>query len=282
MTNANPCAADVRFGADDCQTLLRRRGLPGMTESLRYLSQFGQWCRAAGQNVRQRVRSLLHSTRSSISDALARRDTGPGRTSSTPSRREDAVASLQKGVDALSSILVAVRENLERQSRRQDELAGYLSCLPQAQQSQAQALASIAESLLRQGEREQQIGQVLTRMTEASGSQREALESIGARMNDLGQHNQAISENLRQVGASLEAVGRSSQSSTAALGRLHEELASRNTEIEQLLACQNWRVSLMLIVAVVLSVAAAIGVSVVGFLLLRRLPSGLGLIGSWA
>jgi hypothetical protein len=84
------------------------------------------------------------------------------------------------------------------------------------------------------------------------------------------------------VGASLEAVGRSSLSGTTALGRLHEELTNRNREIEQVLARQNWRASLMLIVAVVLSVAAAIGVSVMGFLLLRRLPHGLGLIGPWA
>ena len=51
------------------------------------------------------------------------------------SKREGAAEQLQSGVAALTDLLNSVRDSLERQTKRQDEMMGYLSHLPQALQS---------------------------------------------------------------------------------------------------------------------------------------------------
>ena len=50
-------------------------------------------------------------------------------------RRDQAINNLQEGFSTLTDLMSAVRDNLERQGQRQDELLGYLSHLPQAIQS---------------------------------------------------------------------------------------------------------------------------------------------------
>ena len=47
-------------------------------------------------------------------------------------KRDAAIANLTHGFQTLTDLMVAVRDNLEQQNRRQDELIRYMSHLPEA------------------------------------------------------------------------------------------------------------------------------------------------------
>jgi hypothetical protein len=70
-------------------------------------------------------------------------------------RRDQAITHLQEGFNTLTELMSAVRDGLERQGQRQDELIGYLAHLPQA-------IQSIPEANRVQGETLKAIHQQLT------------------------------------------------------------------------------------------------------------------------
>src|SRR5687767_14754820 len=46
-------------------------------------------------------------------------------------KRDAAIASLREGMESLAGTIVSIRDNLEKQGRRQDEMLAYLSHLPE-------------------------------------------------------------------------------------------------------------------------------------------------------
>jgi small-conductance mechanosensitive channel len=192
-------------------------------------------------------------------------------------RRDHAIQSLQSGFSSLADLMSTIRDNLETQGRRQDQMLSYLSNLPEILQSlpethkiQAETLKSIGQQLESQVEQQRRLTDILDKVSDSGSQQREFLEQLNGRVESLGENNEAISENLRQFGASMENVGKSADSSAQILQQLRDNLNSRDTEIQSFLQRQNSRLTIMLTVAIILSVASIIAVAVMGFLLLKR------------
>lgn len=188
-------------------------------------------------------------------------------------RRDNAIDNLQRGIGALSDLLVSLRDNMERQSQRQEELLGHLSSLPQVLRSipeagrvQSEALSAIHQSIERQNSQQSKLGDILDRLSAADTQQGRTLEALQQTVSSLNEHDQTISTNMQSLGMSLESVSNNSESSARVLEQLRDNTARRDGELERVIKRQNTRFTTMLTVAIVLSVAALSAVSTFGYL----------------
>jgi chromosome segregation ATPase len=191
-------------------------------------------------------------------------------------RRDAALASLQQGFATLAELMAAIRQNLEQQSRRQDEMVSHLARLPQileslpeTQRMHGETLKAMGQQLQQQITQQGRLADILEHVSEASNDQRQVLQSLSGNVQAMGEHNEAIADHLRQVGSAMESVGRTTQTSAQVLENLRVNLAQRDQQVEDLLRRQNRRVMVMLIVTMVLAGLAIVGAGVVGYLLVR-------------
>jgi len=188
-------------------------------------------------------------------------------------KRDQAIDNLNRGIGAMADLLTSIRENMDRQSARQEELLMQLSGLPEALRSipengrvQGEALHAISIELHRQGDQQSKLGDVLERISQADLRQGNAMEALHQTVASLSEHDQAISGNLTSLGIALESITTNSQCSAQVLERMRDSTDRRDGELERILKKQNTRFTTMLSVAIVLSVTALTAVSVFGYL----------------
>jgi chromosome segregation ATPase len=192
-------------------------------------------------------------------------------------RRDAAISNLQEGFRQLTDLMGSIRSHLENQTARQDELVRYLSHLPQALESlpessrlQSETLKVIYTQLETQNGQQRQLTDILKRLGDTGAEQRDVLNDLRDRVETLDEHDQKIADNLSSVGAAMQTVSRNSHTSAQVLEQLRDNQSARDGTLERILAKQNTRFTTMLTVAIVLSVAALVAVSLVGYLLLNR------------
>lgn len=192
-------------------------------------------------------------------------------------KRDQAIANLQEGFNAVADLMTTVRDNLERQSARQDQLLEYLSHLPDAlrqlpesNKAQAETLRAIHEQMDRQIDQQEHLTDILDKMAEASGAHGEVLDAMNQRVDALHENDRSIADNLSSVGSAMQTVGRHSEASARILEQLRDNQTARDGELQRLLMKQNTRFTSMLAIAIFLSVAALIAVAIIGYLLLTR------------
>lgn len=192
-------------------------------------------------------------------------------------RRPDPnLEQLRSAVGALGELMTGIKDNLEQNARRQDEMLQYLSHLPQALQQlpessrmHGEALRAIQLRMERQSTEQQHLAEILERVSNADQVNGRMLEGLQQRMEALNQHDKAISENLNEVGAAMQSLGRHSETSTLVLKQMREDTSTRAGELERILNKQGTRFTTMLAVAIFLSVAALGAVTVIGYLMLN-------------
>jgi uncharacterized phage infection (PIP) family protein YhgE len=188
-------------------------------------------------------------------------------------KRDNAMDNLQRGIGALSDLLVSLRDNMEKQSERQEQLLGHLAglpealrALPEASRMQTEALQAIHGQIERQTEQQSRLGDVLDRLSIADEQQSGTLEALRQTVSSLNDHDQAISQNMQSLGSALASMSGNSQSSAQVLEQLRDNSARRDGELERVLKRQNTRFTTLLTVAIVLSIAALTAVSTFGYL----------------
>jgi chromosome segregation ATPase len=171
----------------------------------------------------------------------------------------------------------AIRNNLEQQNRRQDELFGALQQLPQVLHSipessrmTGETLSAIRQQIEGQTAQQERLGEILNRIGQTAGEQKQMVDDIRGRVEDLHQADTSIADYLNNVGASLKDVSRSNQTSTQVLEQMRDNLTSRDGQIERVLHRQGVRFTTMLSVAIVLSIAALVAVGVIGYILINQ------------
>jgi len=192
-------------------------------------------------------------------------------------KRDHAINNLQNGFTTLTDLMATVRDNLERQSQRQDELLEYMSHLPQALQSlpesnrvQAETLKAIHMQLASQTGQANKLGEILEKLGQSSAGSRETLDELRERMDDLSRHDQRIGDTLGNVGTAMQDVSKTSQSSAAVLQQVRDNINHRDGQLERILLKQNTRFTTLLTIAIVLSIAALGAVVVFGYLMWQR------------
>jgi len=191
-------------------------------------------------------------------------------------RRDAAIASLQQGFISLTDLMSAIREHLEKQGRRQDEMLSYLShlpeilqSLPEAQRIHGETLRAVSQQLQQQIGQQSRLTEILATVSETSTGQKEILQNLHAQVQTTGQHSQAISDSLRQVSSAMESVGHSTRSSSDILQQLRDTQTYRDDQLQRIVEGQNKRFTILMIAAAVLSLAALATATVVMFLTLR-------------
>src|SRR5579871_3709887 len=93
-------------------------------------------------------------------------------------KRDNAIDNLNRGIGALGDLLTSIRENMEKQSARQEELLGQLAGLPEALRAipeagrvQGETLKAIHDSIERQAGQQSKLGDVLDRISQADSRQ---------------------------------------------------------------------------------------------------------------
>jgi len=193
-------------------------------------------------------------------------------------KRDAAIENLQTGLNAIGELMGGIREHMEKQSKRQDELLGYLSHLPAALESlpessraHAEALKAIHESMNRQSTQQSKLGDILERITQADGENGRTLEALTDHVEQLRRHDESVAQNLNQVGDAMENLGKNTATSAAVLEQMRDNTASRDGEIERILQQQGNRFTTLLAVAMFLSISALIAAGVIGYLGLQAL-----------
>jgi hypothetical protein len=191
-------------------------------------------------------------------------------------KRDAAIEQLQGGISAIGDLMTGIRDHLEKQSKRQDELLGYLSHLPAAleklpesSRAHADALNAIHEHMKSQGEQQSKLGDILEKISQADGQNVRALDALQDHVDQLRRHDEAVAQNLGQVGEAMEGLGKNNAASALVLQQLRDNAASRDGEIERILQQQTSRFTTLLVIATLLLVGCLVAVGVLGFWFLK-------------
>ena len=244
-----------------------------MTEQSTLLSRIGRWFkgdRAEGGNGENTVIGDPHQHHST---ALETRTTflRPW------AKRDAAIQQLQDGFVTLTDLMGAIRDSLDRQNKRQDELLGALSQLPQVLQSlpensrvHTETLQTIRQQIEGQSAQGERLGMILERIGQTTGEQRQMVDTLRDRVEDLHRADTSIAEYLNNVGGALKDVSKNSQTSAEVLEGMRGGMESRDKEMQEALHRQGVRTTTMLATAILLSIAALTAVCVMGYLIINN------------
>ena len=195
-------------------------------------------------------------------------------------KRDQAIENVQGGIVALAELMTSLRDNMEKQSERQDELLQYLSHLPQALQSlpetsrlQAETLEAIGQQMQGQAAHQAKLTEILQSISQSHTEHGQTLDSVRDNVEAMRSNDHKISESLGGVGSAMETVSKNSQTSTQVLEQMRDNLSSRDGELERILHRQGSRFTTLLAVAIFLSIAALVAVGVFGYLAYEALSS---------
>jgi len=245
-----------------------------MSEQTTLLSRIGRWFRKDAVNGEQEAQSLIGDAPAhSSSTALETRTTflRPW------AKRDAAIHRLEEGFTTLTDLMGAIRDNLDKQNQRQDELLNALQSLPQVLQTipesnrvQTETLQAIRQQIEGQSGQQERLGEILNKIGETTGQQRQVVEEVRGRVEEIHKQDVSIADYLNNVGSSLKDVSKNSQTSAQVLEQMRDNIDSRDGQIERVLHRQGVRFTTMLAVAIFLSIAALVAVGVIGFMLLNR------------
>lgn len=182
-------------------------------------------------------------------------------------RRE--VRARHDNVTALTDLLISMRETIERQGQRHEELMTYLSHLPKAMEmvpdlskQQAEALSVIKQHLENQGTQGKQMSTILEKVGQAAVDQRRILDSVRQRLDTLAEHDQQVATHFNNFAGALSTSADTTKFAGELLKTLDTHVRERDEAFERIIRTQNRRHTIMLIGSIILSAAALIAVTV--------------------
>ena len=235
-----------------------------MSDQQTVLSRIGNWFRKG-----QRNGDLPLSGDSTMIE--------PRSTFLRPWARNEQAIQNREGFGTLTDLMATIRDNLERQSQRQDELLTYLAHLPEALRAipessriHGETLRAIHQQLQQQNDQQDKLADILDKMSQSGGEQKETLHEVRERVEALRETDEAISANMSSLGSALQSVSRNSTTGAQVLEQMRDRLDSRDGQLERVLHRQGTRFTTMLAIAIFLSIAALVAVSVIGYLLILK------------
>ncbi|HEX8523842.1 MAG TPA: hypothetical protein VF669_16420 [Tepidisphaeraceae bacterium] len=188
-------------------------------------------------------------------------------------RRDEAIQNLQSGFLTLTDLMGAIRDNLERQDQRNEQLLEALQTLPQILQSvpegnklQTETLRAIHQQMEHQNGQQTKLAEILDRICEADAAQTSTIDALRDRVESLTQHDQAIASNLSNVGSAMATLSENTHASATVLQQMRDNSQVRDRELEKILHRQGTRFTTMLAVAIVLSISALAAVATMAYL----------------
>lgn len=191
-------------------------------------------------------------------------------------RRDQALQNLSEGFVTLTQLMSAIKQSLEKQHERQDELLTLLSrlpavieAIPESQRTQSEALRTIYDQLARQNSAQTTLADVLNRIVDSGGEQRKLIDQLNDQLDSLRQTDASISDNLVNVGNAMQTLGQTSQTSASVLQQVQDSLLRRDQEMTEILDRQNQRFNFILWLSVVLAITTIVSLVMVTYIALR-------------
>jgi methyl-accepting chemotaxis protein len=225
-------------------------------------SRISHWFKPTGADT---ATLPLENERATLSDSdTDRAQTIPVTTFLKPwAKRDAALSQLQEGFNSLTDLMSSVKENLDRQSQRQDELLRILQHLPEAlraipenARTQTETLKVVGEQLQRHNVHYHRLADVLEKVSDSASDQKKVLDALHDRVDAISQHDQSMADNMRSVSSAMQGVSQNTQTSARVLDQLNNNTRNRDVDLQWILHRQGTRVTVMLGVAILLSVAA--------------------------
>ena len=178
-------------------------------------------------------------------------------------KRDQAMQNLADGFNTLTDLMGSIRDNLETQQERQNELLDHLKHLPEtlktipeAQRGHTETLRTIHRQLENQHGQQERLGDILDQIGKSGLSQKESIDELQQRLEKMRETDAQVSENLGGVGRAIGEFSRTSTASTAVLEKMQAAMDRRNDDLEQVLAKQGSRFAWLMAVVVVISAVA--------------------------
>jgi chromosome segregation ATPase len=185
-------------------------------------------------------------------------------------KRDQAIANLQDGFSTLTDLMSTIKDNLNDQGRRQDELLSYLSHLPKAIEGipetnrlQVESLKAISARLEQQNNQQNLIGEILGKLANNDAEQKKVVEDVRSRVENVAEQNKNISDNLSSVGSAMQTVSKNSQASAQVLEQVRDNIEKRDGQLERLMQKQAQRFTWMLLISIFLAISALVAVVIV-------------------
>lgn len=180
-------------------------------------------------------------------------------------KKEEDLTVLQAGLTSMTALMGSMRQYLDQQNARHDELLTYLSQLSQALQAipdsgriQSETLRVLHQQIAYQNAQHKQLSEMLRKVSESSGTQREIVELLRDRVETLYKNDQEIAETIGGMGGSITVVSQQSQTNTMVLERLRDNLVTRDGDLEKAIRKEQQKTRVTMYVVGGVAVAALI------------------------
>ena len=206
-------------------------------------------------------------------------------------KKEEDLTVLQTGLTSMTALMTSLRQYLDQQNARHDELLTYLSQLSQALQAipdssriQSETLRVLHQQIAYQNAQHKQLSEMLRKISESSGTQREIVELLRDRVETLYKNDQQIGETIGGMGNAITVISQQSQTNTMVLERLRDNLVTRDGDLERSIRAEQQKTRVTLYVVGGTAVAALIvAVSMTRYSLtaMQAMGDSIKQIGRW-
>jgi dsDNA-specific endonuclease/ATPase MutS2 len=183
--------------------------------------------------------------------------------------RPSSPAGPSHDVSNLADLLSAMRESVDRQNQRQDELLTYLSQVPKALEHlpentrvQAESLAGIRQFLENQSSTSRQMSVILDKVGQATVDQRKILDSVRQRLDTLHESDQKVAEHFSSFAGALATSSDTTRLAGEMLKALETNIRQRDEALERILNIQQRRHTILMTAAVILSAASLVATAI--------------------
>jgi hypothetical protein len=196
--------------------------------------------------------------------ALARRPFFPW------NRREEDLSALQGQMTSMAALMTSLRQYLDQQNARHDELLTYLSQLSQALQAipdssrvQSETLRVLHQQIAFQNAQHKQLFEMVRKISEHTSTQHDVAELLRDRVETLYKNDQELVQTIRAMGQAMDMVSNRSQTNGLVLDRLRDNLVSRDGDLERAIRRENhWVRGTLLVTAAVAFAALVIAIAI--------------------
>jgi chromosome segregation ATPase len=192
-------------------------------------------------------------------------------------RNNQAIEQVQEGFKSLTELMGAIKQGLDKQSDRQDQLLEHLSALPkvleiipESNRLQSETLKAIHGQLLHQSQQQQTLGEILKHLADNGSAHKEILEGLHERVDAMGEQDKAMAANLQTVSAAIETTTRTAAASADVLVSLRNSLKSRDTELERIVRHQGEKTTKLLALGITISVLALFAAGICAWAILNH------------
>ncbi len=180
-------------------------------------------------------------------------------------KRESALSQLQEGYERVNQLMADMQKHMAAQSERTERICGAIEQLartmedaPELSRQQSRTLETIVGQLEAANSGSQQLAETIGEMPKAARAQSEALAGISRSIEMMNEQTVVGNRTMDKLQSTIASVGQTGQIQTELLKQLDARAGEQNQRLNEMLASQTRRFTVLLVIAIVLAVAAIV------------------------